>query len=189
MDSMRPVVQTQFMNLENPPEIVIRDSQESTDFTKAVVHVTEHHPHLPIVVIGSLYGRVDQAMSQLHHLFMFSSSGSLPVKHNIYLITDTSINWVLEPGSHHIIHARSHTHKILNKHVGIIPLLGPSKISTQGLQWDVEAWSTQFGGQVSTSNRVSDTSEDGLIHVEADRDVLFTVDMVEEKEVRFHIDR
>lgn len=186
---MRPAVQTEFMKLQNPPEIVLKPSQYSTDFTKAVVHVAEHYPNLPIVVVGSLYGRVDQAMSQLHHLFMFSSSGSLPFKHKIYLITETSINWVLEPDFHHTIHAKSQKHNILNKHVGIIPLLGPSKISTQGLQWDVEAWSSQFGGQISTSNRVSDISEDGLIYIETDKDVLFTIDMVEEKEIGFHIGR
>lgn len=176
------------MNLSNPPEIVQRPSQYSTDFTKAVVHVTEHHSHLPIVVIGSLYGRVDQAMSQLHHLFMFTSSGSLPLKHKIYLVTDASINWVLEPGLHHVIHAQSHKHRILNKYIGIIPLQGSSKITTRGLEWDVSEWNTQFGGEVSTSNRVSDDTRDGLVHVETDKDVLFTIDMVKEKETRFHLD-
>lgn len=187
MDSMRLEIQGHFERLENAPEIVQRPSQESTDFTKAVVHVTENHPHLPIVVIGSLYGRVDQALSQLHHLFMFTPSGKLPLEHKIYLVTDTSINWVLESGLRHMIRTKSQKHRILNKHIGIVPFLGGSKITTKGLQWDVTNWDTQFGGDVSTSNRVHDESEDGIVHVETDKDVLFTIDMVKERDIMFHI--
>lgn len=184
---MTPDIRTHFESLDNPPEIVHEPSQESTDFTKAVVHVTENHSHLPIVVIGSLYGRVDQAMSQLHHLFMFSPSGRLPLKHKIYLITDTSITWVLQVDSHHIIHTKSEKHVILNKDIGIIPLLGSSRITTDGLQWDVMYWETNFGADISTSNRVNDESKDGIVRVQADKDVLFTIDMVKEQDVRFGI--
>jgi Thiamin pyrophosphokinase, vitamin B1 binding domain len=42
---------------------------------------------------------------------------------------------------------------------GLIPLAGPSTITTQGLKWDVEAWDTALGGRVSTNNCVEGVCE------------------------------
>lgn len=193
MDSIRPEIKQKFLNLYFPPtpderpEIIHDPDQESTDFTKAVIHITKTRPNLQIIVIGSLYGRVDQALSQLHHLFMFSPSGSQPLNQNLYLITDTSISWVLTANTKHVIECKSSKHRILGKYVGIIPLLGESRISTKGLQWDVDMWETRFGGRVSTSNRVGDGNEEGTVEVWGDRDVFFTVDMMGEGEVEWNV--
>lgn len=59
------------------------------------------------------------------------------------------------------------------KHVGIIPLAGPSRISTRGLEWDVTDWETEMGGRLSTSNHV--LPETQVVEVETDKDVLFTI--------------
>jgi thiamine pyrophosphokinase len=40
------------------------------------------------------------------------------------------------------------------ENIGILPLRGPCKITTKGLEWDVTRWHTEFGGQVSTSNHI-----------------------------------
>ena len=49
----------------------------------------------------------------------------------------------------------------------------PSTIRTQGLQWDVTNWATEFGGQISTSNYV----KEDWATVETTKDVLFTIDL------------
>ena len=59
------------------------------------------------------------------------------------------------------------------KYVGILPLAGPAVISTEGLEWDVKDWETQFGGQVSTSNHVLPDTQ--VVTVQTDADVLFTI--------------
>jgi thiamine pyrophosphokinase len=48
------------------------------------------------------------------------------------------------------------------ENIGILPLRGPCKITTKGLEWDVTGWPTEFGGQVSTSNHI----RSGTVEVE-----------------------
>ena len=67
---------------------------------------------------------------------------------------------------------------LFSQNVGILPIFGPTKISTRGLEWDVEDWETWMGGPVSTSNHV--VSEDGIIGIRTEGKVLFTVEMGEE---------
>ena len=71
---------------------------------------------------------------------------------------------------------RSSTNKptALGKHVGIIPLAGPSELTTRGLEWDVEGWRTEFGGRMSTSNHT--TPGHDVVEVRTTADVLFTID-------------
>lgn len=61
----------------------------------------------------------------------------------------------------------------LGQNVGILPVKGPSKITTVGLEWDVTDWLTEFGGNVSTSNHV----KDNVVEITTTQDVLFTVDL------------
>ncbi len=62
------------------------------------------------------------------------------------------------------------------KHVGIIPLAGPSRLTTRGLRWDVTGWRTVFGGRLSTSNHTMPGTD--IVEIEAGlRDVLFTIDI------------
>ncbi len=62
---------------------------------------------------------------------------------------------------------------VFGKHVGILPVGGPSVITTRGLEWDVREWRTEFGGRVSTSNHVLPETE--VVEVETTREVLFTI--------------
>lgn len=64
------------------------------------------------------------------------------------------------------------TEGLITPNVGILPVYGPARITTHGLEWDVEDWPTHMGGQVSTSNHIV---EDQII-VETDNEVLFTVE-------------
>lgn len=69
-----------------------------------------------------------------------------------WLFSERSISFILPPGWSSITTKLSEG--ILSRNIGILPIFLPSKISTKGLEWDVEDWETAMGGQVSTSNHV-----------------------------------
>ncbi|KAF3396504.1 thiamine pyrophosphokinase 1 [Penicillium rolfsii] len=113
---------------------VVQDpDQYSTDFTKCLKYLNSHaaeiitsprhqkrglntsssHSALEVVILGGLGGRVDQAFSQIHHLYMMTQTqrqlretqepnGSAKLGSgaggNLYLISEESITFVLQEG-------------------------------------------------------------------------------------------
>ncbi|RVX68019.1 hypothetical protein B0A52_08430 [Exophiala mesophila] len=147
-------------------EIVREPDQYSTDFTKSLRWIRskvvaaaatspssqqdhDHHNVMDVLVLGGLGGRVDQGFSQIHHLYMAENIADL-LQGRIYLLSEQSLSFVLADGLN-LIHIEPGS---FAENVGIIPILGKSFINTKGLEWDVEDWPTQFGGQVSTSNHI-----------------------------------
>ena len=170
-----------------------------------------------IICYSGLGGRVDQAMSQLHHLCMFqrgrqrqqheeeggcgeeqqstSSTGEGDGRYpdgRMYLTNGESLTFVLRSGRHRI-RIRDHLRPgdddtnrpspppprgakptALGRNVGLIPLAGPSELTTRGLEWDVRDWRTEFGGHMSTSNHT--TPDHDVVHVHTTNDILFTID-------------
>lgn len=198
LDSLRPEVQAYWRVCGS--EIIHDNDQYSTDFTKATRYlktfqVGKDAQHIPsndmatkaklqavkdgpgikdIVAIGGLGGRVDQGMSTLHHLYTFQNEEGYEAG-RMFLLSSESISFILKSGKHKIKVRESYPEMSLGKHVGIIPLKEPSVISTKGLEWDVENWHTEFGGQVSTSNHV----KEDWVTIETTKDVLFTIDLAE----------
>ncbi|KAI0442949.1 thiamine pyrophosphokinase [Xylaria telfairii] len=166
---------------------IVRDTdQYSTDFAKAVrLARQESAPGRAIVCMGGLGGRVDQGLSQLHHLYLFQQSPTY-AEGRVYLVSGESLSFVLKGGRRHRIRVRepdlqispAHFRRRVSadpfaKHAGIIPVGEPASISLKGFEWDVSDWPTAFGTQMSTSNHVLPESE--VVEVEADKDVLFTI--------------
>ncbi len=158
------------------------------------------------MALGGLGGRVDQGVSQLHHLYLFDErrsddaasgpyridwssgadreEGNLAAPGRTFLLTTDSLSFLLRPGRHRI-HVRGPpgsagepAEDVFAKHVGVLPMQGPSKISTLGLEWDVTDWPTEFGGQMSTSNHV--LPETQVVEVQTNRAVIFTIALKEE---------
>jgi thiamine pyrophosphokinase len=157
-------------------KVVEDPDQNSTDFTKGIAYLRGNvFSKLPsasnIVCLGGLGGRVDQALSQLHHLYMEQQDPHYK-NGRIYLLSTEGITFVLKRGKHRI---RVHDPRspVLGKHIGIIPLKEPSIITTKGLKWDVTDWPTEFGGQISTSNLV----REDVVEITTIGDVLFTIDL------------
>ncbi|KAJ2902533.1 thiamine pyrophosphokinase [Zalerion maritima] len=153
---------------------VIHDSdQESTDFGKAVNYIRSRSDGTPvdIVAMGGLGGRVDQGLSQLHHLYLFQKGEGYP-DGRLYLVSGEAITFLLKAG-HHRIHVREGSEETFGQHVGIIPIGEPSVITTSGLEWDVEEWETHFGGRISTSNHI--LPETRVVEVSTSKDVIFTI--------------
>lgn len=164
--------------------------QYTTDFSKAVRYVRENYQQHEqsdststssppdIVALGGLGGRVDQALSQLHHLHLFQTDSDYS-QGRMFLISRESVTFVLKAGRLHRVRVRdlsqddSKSEDIFDKYVGIVPVKGPSRITTRGLEWDVQDWSTEIGGQLSTSNHVLPETE--VVEVETTEDVLFTI--------------
>ncbi|TGO33515.1 hypothetical protein BHYA_0242g00070 [Botrytis hyacinthi] len=195
-DSMSPNL---FKYFEDNGTETIRDGdQYSTDFTKAVRYVksfkqpvdSETTPPcshrqkkldqlkqlprpLDIICLGGLGGRVDQALSQLHHLYMFQQEPNYS-KGKMYLVSSEAITFVLRVGKHKIKIKEEGKLLKLGKHIGILPVKEPSIITTQGLEWDVTDWKTEFGGDISTSNH----AREDWATIETTKDVVFTIDFV-----------
>ena len=137
---------------------IIKDpDQYSTDFTKCLKWIRDKQKrsdggmeeNLDVVVLGGLGGRVDQGFSQIHHLYLATESSEL-LCGRVYLLSEQSLTFVLSEGSNVI----SIEPGYFEENVGIIPVLGPARLTTKGLEWDVQDWHTKFGGQLSTSNHI-----------------------------------
>lgn len=203
LDSLSSEARTYFTNPANNPNTskttkIIHDSdQESTDFGKAVTYIrtntsspttvlTRTGPFassssspspLDIVVLGGLGGRVDQGLSQLHHLYLFQKDPDYQ-QGRMFLVSGESLTFLLKAGKTHRIHVREpgswdDGDMLFDKYVGIIPIREPSVITTNGLEWDVTDWETEFGGRMSTSNHV--LPETKVVEVKTTKDVLFTI--------------
>ncbi|KAI0016838.1 thiamine pyrophosphokinase [Xylariomycetidae sp. FL0641] len=184
LDSLSDEARTYFTSQNPKCRVVHEADQYSTDFTKAVRLVRRELPARSIFCMGGLGGRVDQGLSQLHHLYMFQTSPSY-ADGRLFLVSGESLSFLLKAGRHRI-HVRETDGENerdddclttagdpFAKYVGIIPVKEPSIISTRGLEWDVENWPTEFGGQMSTSNHI--LPETTVVEVETTKDVLFTV--------------
>lgn len=115
---------------------------------------------------------MDQALSQLHHLYMEQTDPDYK-SGRVYLLSTEAITFVLKTGRHRIRVRDPRAPSVLGKHIGIIPLREPSIITTKGLEWDVTNWLTEFGGQMSTSNHV----REDIVEIQTTGDVLFTIDL------------
>lgn len=196
--------------------------QDSTDFTKSLNYLRnnasrivstpiaeptpevenggeEHHHNLDVLILGGLGGRVDQAFSQIHHLYAMTQSNpttDLRSMGNLYLISEESISFMLRQGlntiytpavnrpnctklasslssnNDHGPYVGRETH-YLEENIGIIPISGPAHITTHGFEWDVTNWRTEMGGQISTSNHI----RADRVQVDSDQPVLFTMEL------------
>ncbi|KAL4865631.1 thiamine pyrophosphokinase [Aspergillus spectabilis] len=149
----------------------------------------EDEQTLSILILGGLGGRVDQAFSQIHHLYLMNQENSKSNSSGsgtMYLISEESITFILQPGKNTIHVPRTNCPQqpqepapekkqeyLLEENIGIIPLSGAESITTSGLEWDVENWRTEIGGQISTSNHIRAE----MVHVETGGAVLFTVEL------------
>jgi thiamine pyrophosphokinase len=178
LDSLKPSVRSYFEAANPSLNVLHVPDQYSTDFTKAVHHVRTARDGTPIdiVTMGGLGGRVDQGLSQLHHLYMFQTSPTYS-EGRFYLVSGESLTFLLKAG-HHRIHVRETAmrhaqEEVFDKYAGIIPIKEPSIITLKGFEWDVQDWPTELGGQVSTSNHVLPESD--VVEVTTNKDVLFTI--------------
>lgn len=180
MDSLRPDVEEHYRS--KGVKIIKDADQYSTDLTKCLKHINDqlikkddesgfsHQKRVDVAIFGSLGGRADQAFSQLHHLYTGSQDASSMIG-DLYIITAESVMFLLKKGNNRIHTPVGPEH--FTENVGIIPLGRPSVITIRGFEWEVTNWSTEFGGQISTSNHIRAE----MVEVETEERVLFTLEI------------
>ncbi|KAL7923761.1 thiamine pyrophosphokinase [Trichoderma austrokoningii] len=173
LDSLKPSVREFYTAQRTPVQIIHDADQYSTDFGKAITWIRKTQPSgTDIIALGGIGGRIDQGLSQLHHLYLFQSDPAY-ADGRIYLLSGSSLTFLLKSGTHRIQVREEGEEEVFGKHIGIIPLREPSHITTKGLEWDVTDWETQMGGKLSTSNHV--LPETKIVEVQTTKDVLFTI--------------
>lgn len=195
LDSIRPDTQRFF---ESKGVLVhTRPSQYATDLQKTIQEVedqedasanTEEHT---LIIFGGLAGRLDQSVHTLHVLWQLAPGtddlGSvmdpespndrgnrLRKRQRTFAIGDGSVAWLLPKGKHTLKMAR----QVMGKTCGILPLgvgNNGAKVTTRGLEWNLEGDSTTLGGFLSTSNHLE--NQDGVVQVENDEPVYWTVEL------------
>lgn len=131
---------------------VTRDpDQYSTDFGKAVkwADAVDNGDSKNYFVIGSLSGRVDQGIGLLHEIYREFKDNP---DRRLWLWSEQSVSFILPSGGNLI--TTDLEERFFTRNIGILPIFGPSVITTEGLEWDVEDWKTAMGEQVSTSNHI-----------------------------------
>lgn len=167
LDSLLPHVRERYEAVG--VEVSKDPDQYSTDFGKAIRQTVSRMPRVKnVLVLGSLGGRVDQGLGLLGELYREQKVDHPGVR--FWLFTEASVSVILTPGvtTLHLPLSQG----LIERHVGIVPLYGPSVITTHGFEWDVVDWETGMGGNISTSNHiVSDR-----VTIKTSNDVLFTVE-------------
>ncbi|KAF5020233.1 hypothetical protein F66182_7750 [Fusarium sp. NRRL 66182] len=177
LDSLTPAVRDFYSSQPSPATVIHDADQESTDFAKAINWIRKEYPEgIDIVALGGIGGRVDQGLSQLHHLYLFQNEPDY-ASGRVYLLSGSSLTFLLKAGTHHIQVREEGEEDVFGKHVGIIPLKEPANITTRGFEWDVKDWHTEIGGNLSTSNHI--LPDEQVVQVTTDKDVLFTVALKE----------
>ena len=143
--------------------------QYSTDFGKGIKKVLAEKPNVrDLLVLGSVGGRVDQGIGLLHELYREQKFRHPEVR--FWLFSEASVSVMLSPGTT-VLHTPL-SEGLITRNVGILPIYGKAVISTKGLEWDVDGWETEMGGQVSSSNHIVED----WIEITTDKEVLFTVE-------------
>lgn len=101
-----------------------------------------------VIVYGAFGGRFDQEMASFQALFCWRNIIS-----ELWLMDHQNMAFLLEPEVENRIEVGK------EKVCGLIPLGQPCKsVTTSGLKWNLEGQSLEFGGLVSTSNHILDST-------------------------------
>ncbi|GAV02778.1 hypothetical protein RvY_13302 [Ramazzottius varieornatus] len=136
--------------------------QDATDFTKALKLVGEILRNRSecgepdglnssssnvdmIVAVCSGRGRFDHSMGNINTLFSSAQYTNLPV----ILMSETDMQYVIPGGTAQTMILDT---GLEGPYCGLLPLSGPSIVSTSGLQWNLFNETLSFGGLISTSN-------------------------------------
>lgn len=181
LDSLTPTARDFFSTLDPPTKLVHDPDQYSTDLDKSIRWIRSHSPNMSIAILGGLEGRLDQGISQLYHMFKHQGDTG-----DVYLLSTHSMSFVMKAGRHRVLvrdgvtdprESQAET-EVFGKHVGVLPLKEPSRLTLKGFEWDVSDWPTDMGGIISTSNHVLPTTE--VLEVETTADVVFTIALKQE---------
>lgn len=140
--------------------------QDRNDLDKALEAANDYRT---VIVFGAFGGRFDQQMASLQALYCYP-------EREIFLYNDTSMAVLVHAGATSIeVRIEPTTEGVSEGPTcGLIPIGQPVKsITTTGLQWNLNQQSSDFGGLVSTSNRITDR----IVTVDSTEPFIFTTEI------------
>jgi thiamine pyrophosphokinase len=150
------------------------EDQDSTDLEKCLAHLLARAAPLGgaglrVVIAGSFGGRLDHTVQNLNCLYKWS-----PAFEALAMVTQHSAAVLLPAGASSVRVAWPYE----GPTCALLPLGGPSQLTTHGLQWDLAGTPSQFGGMVSTSNCVLGWGQGvAPIPVAASQPVIWTINV------------
>ena len=155
--------------------VIRTPDQNYTDFTKALFEIFKLFPEsTKILAFAEHSGRLDQIFGIFETLFHVQGK-------NIFVVSSTSIEWLLGSGLHNIVLPK---HLDFDKlHCGLIPLGLPCPgVKTSGFKWNLDGDTLlAFGQLVSTSNKFDKNSEKAT--VETKQPLLLTIELIAESDL------
>lgn len=141
-DSIKPET-LEFFKSQRNVSVVETPDQDYTDFDNALKCLFESSKTKidSYLVILEHSGRLDKTFADVNTLSYKDVPG--------YMLTSTSITWLLPPGTHHIdipLYLRQSS-----AWCAILPFHS-SKIMSSGLKWNLGNRTVEFGGLISSSN-------------------------------------
>lgn len=141
--------------------VEVRDlshDQDSTDLEKCLQAAKEAGCERVCVVgqFAGVEGRLDHTFAAMNAMHKAAHVQEICVA----MVSDDCICALLREGRH-----RLGGFAAPPSSCGLVPLGGPVKASTKGLQWDVEDADLEWGGLISTSNCL-DSNGDGFVWVD-----------------------
>ena len=160
-DSVQPETLDHFKSFGKTEFIRVVDN-ETSDAEKCIQFVIEKYPHIKhCVLYGFAGGIIDKELNCYHLMVKYKEHiDVIPVDEVSFVLLLASGNWKLQID--------------LSKYgprCGIIPLFGPVRCTTTGLQWNLCNELLEMGKQISTSNLFN---ENGTISIECNNYTLFT---------------
>lgn len=204
LDSLLPATRLYYEH--RGAEIVEVADQDSNDLDKALAAVVRHYaPNkqprktdtIRCVVFGAFGGRFDQEMAGVQALYKYSNSNL-----QLFLYDDHTMAFLLPSGCVNHIHlalasaanaddddddgvANGPSVVVSSEGptCGLIPLGSPvERVTTTGLQWNLQNQKTAFGDLVSTSNRILQLDDAGggsvtVVTVQCSQPLVFTAEV------------
>jgi thiamine pyrophosphokinase len=174
LDSLSPQVQSHYQ--EKGVSVERNPCQDSNDLDKALAAILESSSEFSrVIVYGAFGGRFDQEMASIQALYRWG-----PQFHNKLLLMDDNTSAFLLPAKvkNEIRMPRfGNAPQDLGEGptCGLIPIGAKcEKVVTTGFKWDLDgSIPLEFGGLVSTSNRLSEP----VATVEASHPLVFTAEV------------
>lgn len=147
--------------------------QNYTDMFKALMLVAKEIKQKRVtadrvLVLGGLSGRIDHTLSSFQSLLLFRSICDCP----IYLIDGVNLVTVLTEGISELRFDDSLS--LTTGTAGFIPFCQRRTIvSSEGFRWDLKKMLMEFGGCISTSNKI----EKETVTIESTAPLIFTLEL------------
>uniref|UniRef100_A0A914YTY8 Thiamine diphosphokinase n=1 Tax=Panagrolaimus superbus TaxID=310955 RepID=A0A914YTY8_9BILA len=155
---------------EKNVEIIETEDQNDTDLTKLIKLVCDRKDLEwdAIFILGGFGGRFDHTMASLNSLL---KSHEWTSKH-VFLLDHENLTTMLHKGQTKVTFT-NFTSSLFSKSCGLIPIVQRETIvSLKGFQWNLDKFSLEFGGLISTSNNI--VLEE--VEIETNEPLMFTLE-------------